>query len=167
LFRGNTPQFLKQNLDCEVFLMKKFTETLVAIKSVAAFVFVAQIMMYVVGMMITGYANAMPFSFIWQALALSLITALLQYLCFDDRVIKKMRYSLRIVLFAVPLFAVLSSFALIGRWFPADRAGAWLLFAIIFLVVLVVITVAFEVYYRVTGKRYTDRLQSFRSSEKE
>lgn len=147
--------------------MKKFTETLIAIKSAASFIFVGQVVLYVVIMMITGYTSAVSFSFIWQALAISLITALLQYICFDDRVIKKMRYSLRIILFAVPLLAVLSSFALIGKWFPVDQGGAWLLFAIIFLVVLVAITAVFEIYHRITGKKYTDRLQSFRSSENE
>ncbi len=147
--------------------MKKFTETLIAIKSAAAFIFVGQVMVYVVVMMISGYANTVPFSFIWQALAISLITALLQYVFFDDRVIKRMRYSLRIVLFAIPLLAFLSAFAFIGRWFPVEKAGAWLLFAVIFLVVLAVTTVVFEIYYRITGKKYTDRLQSFRSSQDE
>lgn len=143
--------------------MKRFAETLIGIKSCAAYVFIAQLMAYVIGLSLTGHATAVPFAFIWQIFALSLITALLQYAYFDESVIRKMRYSIRMALFAASLFATLAVFAVFGRWFPVDRAIPWLLFTLIFFLVLAIVTAACEVHYRITGKRYTNRLEAFRS----
>ncbi len=145
--------------------MKKFVETLMELKSTAAFIFAGQIMVFSIVQMGQGLGE-LPLARVWQSLAIAVITALLQYVCFSDAVIHRMRYALRILLFSVPMLLLLMGFAFAFQWFPTDSAAAWAIFAGIYLFVLGALTTAFEIYFRLTGKRYQQRLETFRSEKK-
>ena len=141
--------------------MKKLFEISVAIKSVAAMVLAGQIFLYVIIGSFFGLTS-IEFSFIWQAIVIAAITAILQYIAFTEDVIKKMRYSLRLLLFALPLYTILAAFAIIFRWFPAN-IYAWLTFTLIFLVIFGAMNAAFEIYTRVTGKKLNECLNAYNS----
>ena len=139
--------------------MKKLFEVSVAIKSVAAMVLAGQLFLFVIIGSFFGLSS-MDFSFIWQAIAIAAITAILQYVAFTEDVIKKMRYPLRLLVFSIPLYAILAAFAVIFRWFPAN-IYAWLTFTLIFLVIFGVMNAAFEIYTRVTGKKLNESLNAY------
>jgi len=139
--------------------MKKLFEVSVAMKSVAAMVLAGQIFLYVIIGSFFGLTS-MEFSFIWQAIAIAAITGILHYVAFTESVIKNMRYSLRLVVFSIPLYAILAAFAIIFRWFPAN-IYAWLAFTLIFLVIFGAMNAAFEIYTKVTGKKLNESLNSY------
>jgi len=139
--------------------MKKLFEVSVAIKSVAAMVLAGQIFLFVIIGSFFGLSS-MDFSFIWQAIAIAAITAIIQYIAFTEDVIKKMRYSLRLVVFSIPLYAILAAFAVIFRWFPAN-IYTWLTFTLIFLVIFGAMNAAFEIYTKVTGKKLNESLNAY------
>ena len=64
--------------------------------------------------------------------------------------------------FAVPFFAVLTAFAVGFEWFPTENAGAWVSFAVVFIVILAAITAGIELYYRLSGRKWDDRLDWYR-----
>ena len=76
-------------------------------------------------------------------------------------IIKRMKYSLRLVIFSFPLFAILAGFAIFFQWFPSN-IGTWLTFTIIFLFVFGVITTVLELYSRITGKKYNEKLNEYK-----
>ena len=139
--------------------MKKLFEVSVAIKSVAAMVLAGQIFLFVIIGSFFGLSS-MDFSFIWQAIAIAAITAIIQYIAFTEDVIKKMRYSLRLVVFSIPLYAILATFVVIFRWFPAN-IYTWLTFTLIFLLIFGAMNAAFEIYTRVTGKKLNECLNAY------
>ena len=139
--------------------MKKLIEVSVAIKSVAGLVFAGIVILYVIVGTFFGQSS-MPFPFMWQAVAIAAITGILHYIAFTEAIIRKMRYSLRLLVFSVPLYITLAIFALIFRWFPSG-AGAWLLFTAVFLVVFGIINAAFEIYSKITGKKYNESLSIY------
>ena len=139
--------------------MKKLLEISVAIKSVAAMVLAGQIILFVIIGSFFGLSG-MEFSFIWQAVAIATITGVLHYVAFTEAVIKKMRYSLRLLVFSIPLYAILAAFAVIFRWFPGN-IYTWLLFTLLFFVIFGAMNVAFEIYTRVTGKKLNECLNAY------
>ena len=77
-----------------------------------------------------------------QAMFYSLAGGVLQIVAFTELVIKRLRYTLRLFVFAVPYLAVLSAIAAGFGWLPAAQPGTWALFFLIFLAVLMVSGVA-------------------------
>ena len=59
---------------------------------------------------------------------------------------------------------VLSAIAAGFGWLPAAQPGAWALFFLIFLAVLLTMTLGFELYYRISGKKYDGLLGQYRAS---
>ena len=93
----------------------------------------------------------------------------LQYVFFSGRMLKKPSYGLRMLCFAALCFGTCLGFGLAFRWFPAENPGAWVSFAVIFLIAFAGISLGFEVYYRVMGRRYSEALGRVRGepSQKE
>lgn len=106
--------------------------------------------------------GAIPISILFQLLLVSLCSSLLQAVCFTDLVFRRLSYALRTVLFLAAFFAVLTAFALVCRWFPAGYPMSWLIFAGGFFLVGGVIMVCFEIYYRISGKKYDGLLGEYR-----
>jgi len=141
--------------------MKKFMEGVMEWKSSVALMFSASVILCIVIMLFYG-ETSIPITAIIFFLVLSMIGTLLQFLAFSDRVIKKMRYTYRMVVFVIPFIALLTASAWFFHWFPEEYAAMWLICSCIFTVVFIGGTVAFEIYYRVMGKKYDGLLGRYR-----
>ena len=108
--------------------------------------------------------GGLPDNYLFSFLLLSLAGGVLQIVAFTELVIKRLRYTLRLFVFAVPYLAVLSAIAAGFGWLPAAQPGAWALFFLIFLAVLLTMTLGFELYYRISGKKYDGLLGQYRAS---
>ena len=102
---------------------------------------------------------------IGKLLSLLLVCALgsaIQYLCFTDDILKKMRYTRRALLFLALFFPLLAGAAWLFRWFPTDQVGAWLVFGGAFAAAFAVFTLGFELFYRAAGRKYDGLLGQYR-----
>ena len=140
--------------------MKKFMENVVEWKTAAALLFSGSVILCAVIMLILGETSISIIT-IASLLVISSVGTFLQFLAFSDRIIKKMRYTFRMIVFAIPFFALLSANAYFLDWFPHE-AGSWLIFTIVFLVVFVVMIVGFEIYFRLMGRKYDGLLGQYR-----
>ena len=105
--------------------------------------------------------NSISIVTIASLLIVSSVGTFLQLLAFSDRIIKKKRYTFRMVVFAIPFFALLAANAYFLGWFPQESTN-WLIFTVIFLVVFAVMAVGFEIYFRCMGRKYDGLLGQYR-----
>lgn len=146
--------------------MKKFFKGLVEWKMSACVLFTAAMFIYLFFCLIYDnreVSTAMLWGLFWVSAAGSLI----QGICFSDWIIKKMRYTWRSLLFILLFLPVLSLAAWKTQWFPADQAGAWVLFIGIFFLIFLVMTVGFDLYFRVTGRKYDGLIGQYRRKKEE
>ena len=144
--------------------MKNFFEIVIALKERAALCYTGAMFFYIFFLLAYGQQTADVATLI-SLMLVSIAAGSLQLIAFSSLVIKKLGYGWRLLVFAVPFFAILTGVAVAFRWFPAQSAGAWVSFILIFLVIFAVITVAFEMYYRLSGKRYDSRLDWYRHNQ--
>lgn len=133
--------------------MKRFLEGVLEWKTYACMMFTGCAVVFGAAAYFLGW-KSIPLSVLTQLLFISVIGSLLQGIMFTEWVIKSMVYPVRLILFAVIFLAVLSIFAWKGEWFPAEEFGSWITFAGIFLFIFAVMTVGYEIYFRITGKKY-------------
>lgn len=145
--------------------MKNFWEGLVEWKTNASLMFTGSIILCA-AISLFVKETAVSITVIASLLVLSAAGTFLQFLAFTDHIIKKMRYTLRMAVFAVSFFALIAANARIFRWFPFDKSR-WLIFTAIFLVVFTGMTIGFEIYYRATGKKYDGLLGQYRRQREE
>lgn len=144
--------------------MKNFFEIVIALKERAALCYTGAMFFYIFFLLAYGQQTADVATLI-SLMLVSIAAGSLQLIAFSSLVIKKLGYGWRLLVFAVPFFAILTGVAVAFDWFPAQSAGAWVSFILIFLVIFAVITVAFEMYYRLSGKRYDSRLDWYRHNQ--
>lgn len=87
--------------------------------------------------------------------------AFLQSLWFTDKLIKHLTYPLRIFGFGVTAFAVLLGCAWLGSWFPMDNPGAWITFTAIYLVILVLCCIGYQIYFKRTVGSFDEALRHY------
>ena len=133
--------------------MKRFLEGVIAWKTYACMMFTGSVMVFWAAAYFLGW-DGIPLGALLQLLLLSVIGSLLQGIMFTEWLIKSMAYPARLLIFAVVFLAVMSVFAWKGKWFPAGEFGSWLVFAGIFLGIFAAMTVGYEIYFRLAGKRY-------------
>lgn len=143
--------------------MKRFIEVTLALKNMAGLCFTGTILIYMVVGWFFGL-RAVTFSLLWQFLAIAIICGVLQFVFFSGNVVKTMRYSLRVLCFGAPLYLCVSVLAMVFRWFPM-RPMSWLVFTGIFLAILVVLAVVFELYFKLVGRQYNQILQDYKGSD--
>lgn len=141
--------------------MKKFFEVVLAVKERAALNYTAAMCFYLFFLWVFKQKGA-SLPMLFSLLLVGVMSGLMQVVAFSDLLIKKLAYGWRMVVFAVPLFAVLTAFAVGFGWFPTERMEAWVTFFIIFLVIFLFITVGIELYFRLSGRKYDDRLDWYR-----
>ena len=141
--------------------MRNFIEIVVEWKAAASMIFSASVILCAVIMLFTGEASV-PVPVLASLLIVSGGGTFLQMFAFTDRIIKKMRYTIRTIVFAVPFLLLLVANAYFFQWFPIDGAMYWLMFTGIFLIIFVGGTVAFEIYFYLMGKRYDGLLGQYR-----
>lgn len=144
--------------------MKNFFEIVIALKERAALCYTDAMFFYIFFLLVYGQQTADVVTLI-SLMLVSIAAGSLQLIAFSSLVIKKLGYGWRLLVFAVPFFAILTGVAVAFHWFPAQSAGAWVSFILIFLVIFAVITIAFEMYYRLSGKRYDSRLDWYRHNQ--
>ena len=134
--------------------LKRFSEVVFSVKINACLSLTAMALIGSLVELIWSISLITPWRIIQYA-ALSFIASLLQYLCFDPHVIKKLSYAVRSLVFLPCLLAVLIGFAAMFRWFPMGELTAWIIFLAIFAAIFLGLLVGFEIMFRVTGRRYT------------
>ena len=140
--------------------MKTFMENVLEWKTYASMVFAGSMILCVFIMIVLG-ESTVPIPVIISILVVSCAGSFLQYLAFTDRIIKNMRYSIRILIFAIPFFTMLAANAYFFNWFILDTIH-WLAFTIVFILVFAVMIFGFEIYYHVMGKKYDGLLGQYR-----
>lgn len=109
--------------------------------------------------------ETVPVSLLFSLMLTSLAAGILQIAAFTEIFIKRMAYSWRMTLFAVLFLAVLTAIAVGFQWFPAEQKGSWLIFLGIFLTIFVITSAGFELYFRITGKKYDGLLGQYHKSK--
>ena len=151
--------------------MKKLFYYTVPVKSFTALIFAGFIILYMItGFLyafITGEAfeYAIPFVFAIQAAALSVIISVLGFFIFGDIIIKKMRNYLRLIIFALillPVFALCFWVFYIIGW-----TNLWFIIGGFMIIGLIIISVLFEIYFKLIGKRYTEMLNFYKTQTKQ
>ncbi|MEE0102508.1 MAG: hypothetical protein U0I48_12325 [Acutalibacteraceae bacterium] len=141
--------------------MKRFLQHVVEWKTAACYMFTGTIILYMLIAAIMGQESASLITLL-GLLIISSVGTLIQYLCFTQNIIKKMRYTGRLFLFLLLFLPVLTACALTLHWFPPQYALGWLIFIGIFLLVFAAMTLGFEIFYRVTGKKYDGLLGQYK-----
>lgn len=144
--------------------MKKWFQRSTEWKMGASFSYSVAVLIYAVVTLLFG-EKSVSVTVLFELLALCLAGSLLQYVAFTDAVIKKMRYSLRMVVFSLPFLALMTLCAVVFDWFPKSEPFAWATFFITFVLVLAVFTAGFEIYYRASGRRYDGLLGEYRAKK--
>jgi magnesium-transporting ATPase (P-type) len=108
------------------------------------------------------FEDTMPFIFILRDLLLAILIAAFWQIFLTDYYIKKMRYYLRIILFVGTLSILLLGFFAIFYVAPVDWAKLWLIIAGLFVLLIAIISIACELYFRKTGKQYTEILEKYK-----
>ncbi len=146
--------------------MKRFFEIVIALKSAVGLCFTGAMFFLLLVAWVLGM-ESLPVSYIVSLLVISIIGGSLQVVAYTDLLIKHMPYTRRILVFIVPFFITLVAIAAAFEWFPLGQAGAWLIFAGIFLAIFVAVSVGFEIYFRIAGKRYDGLLGQYRRTKEE
>jgi hypothetical protein len=119
---------------------------------------------------VAGLAFAGPVEGI--VITLSLLAAcaaltLLQVLWFTEALLTRPSYPARIAGFGITALPVLALCAAAGGWFPVDNLGAWITFAVIYLVTLGAITAGYTLHYRRTVGSFDAALARYREKRGE
>ena len=84
--------------------MKKFFDIVMPVKTAACYIFTATMCVYAVLDLVFGWGG-LPDNYLFSFLLLSLAGGVLQIVAFTELVIKRLRYTLRLFVFAVPYLA--------------------------------------------------------------
>jgi len=104
---------------------------------------------------------------LFSILILSAAGTFIQFLAFTNYIIKKMRYTRRLLLFMLLFLPVLSLCAFCFRWFPISKVESWILFVIIFLAIFIIMTIGFEIYYHIAGQKYDGLLGQYKAKHRD
>lgn len=104
---------------------------------------------------------------LWTLLLVSIAASLIQAVCFSNWIIKKMRYTRRSLLFVLLFLPTLTFAAWKAGWFPMEEAGAWAMFIGMFFLIFIVMTIGFDIYFRITGRKYDGMIGQYRKEKEE
>ena len=149
--------------------MKKMMQFVMPVKSLAAMVFAGLMCAYMAAgslyAVITGtpFKYNIPFAFVLEGLMLSIVIAILWIVLLSDTFIKRMRFSPRLILFAVGLAAALGLCFLVFFARHTDWAKLWLIVIGVFVFAVIALSVLAELYFKATGRRYTELLKDYQT----
>lgn len=146
--------------------MKRFLKGLVEWKTSACMIFTAAMFFYLVFSLVYDNHQAST-ALLWTLFWASAAASLIQAVCYSDWIIKKMRYTLRSLLFVALFLPTLTLLAWKGEWFPMEQSGAWAMFIGMFFLIFVGMTIGFDIYYRITGRKYDGLLGQYRREKEE
>lgn len=146
--------------------MKNLVEWIGGAKAYASLVFTGEVLIYTaIQNMLLGEAS-LPYSMVWQFLALAVIIPLLQMLCFSGAVFKSLSNALRAALFSVKLLCTLSIFATVFGWFNVTEPMSWVFFLIGILGTELIVGLALYAYFRITGRQYAEKLELYKEHQR-
>lgn len=140
--------------------MKGFLTAVMEWKAHVSLVYTASMFLYMVFLWL--FRASPDLLTMFSLFLVSVLASFIQFLAFTEHIIKRLRYSLRLVLFVALFLPALTGCAVLCRWFPTDRPGAWFLFLGIFLGIFLVFTAGFELYYHLTGRKYDGILGQYK-----
>jgi len=146
--------------------MKKLFYWAVPMKSLSAMIFAGLIILYIIAG--TAYAfitnesfeYAIPFIFVIQAAALSIIISVIATIIFSDILIKKKRYFYRLIIFSItllPVFAICFLVFSVIYW-----TNLWLIIGGLTVIGLIIIALLLEYYFKLRGRQYTEILKDYK-----
>ncbi len=144
--------------------MKKIVNAVMEFKTWLCLCFTGSVLIYALCAMLFGNGT-IECGEVFQLLAVSAGITLLQWLCFTGTVFKKLRYSLRMLIFAVPTIGLLSLFAKVFHWLPEDKPEVWITFLLAALIAFAGISIGFEIYFWAAGKKYSGLLGQYRQKQ--
>ena len=137
--------------------MKKFFQVCTSIKELTALCYTAAMCFYMFFLWVFKQEDA-SLSMLFSLLLVCMAAGTMQVAAFSDLLFKKLAYGWRLMVFVVPFGAVLTATAVICGWFPTDQTAAWVMFGVVFVLIFVAITGGIELYYRLSGRKWNDRL---------
>lgn len=99
---------------------------------------------------------------VYEMLLICVAATVLQYVFFSGKVVKRLSYLWRMVLFAAVLLPIVAACAMAFQWLPAGRAEYWLVFLGAFLGGYLVIALIFEAGFRLRRRIYDDALGRYK-----
>ena len=151
--------------------MKKIMDFVMPIKLIAGGILFGLIGFYmVVGtlyarIMGVGFEYSIPFAFIIQGAALSIIIAVLWEIFFGEVLIKKWRFFKRALVFNFLLTLLIVICFLTSFVLPSDWAYLWLIGTGILAFGIAIMSLLNEIYYRKTGKQYNEILRVYKEKQ--
>ena len=146
--------------------MKQFLKAVVRWKTSVCMTFTAAMFLYLFFSLVFGN-HQVSTALLWTLFWASAAAALIQAVCFSDWIIKKLRYTLRSLLFVALFLPTLTLLAWKGEWFPMEQAGAWAMFIGMFFLIFIVMTIGFDIYFRITGRKYDGMIGQYRREKEE
>ena len=131
--------------------MKRFFKGVMALKTAVCALYTGAMVIYLFFCLVFDNQEV-SVSMLWTLLLACVLGALLQAVCFSDWIIRKMRYTLR----------SLSLLAWKADWFPVEQTGSWVTFIGSFFATFFVMTLGFDIYFRITGRKYDGLLGQYR-----
>lgn len=141
--------------------LKKAFQIIFSAKLNACLIFTGIMLLHLVLQFFLG-APAIALTRVWQYLFAALLLSAIQAVAFHPLVFPRLRYRARSLIFLPPALTVLLLFAYFGGWFPVEYFSAWVIFAGIFAVIYVVVSIAFGLYCRITGESYNQALDRYK-----
>ncbi|MBD5118085.1 MAG: hypothetical protein HDT37_03085 [Clostridiales bacterium] len=143
--------------------MKKFFQVAAAIKECTALCYTAAMCFYMFFLWVFKQETA-DLPTLFSLLIVAIAAGTMQVAAFSNLLFKKLAYGWRLVLFFVVFGGILTAFAVGFGWFPTDSVGAWVSFGAAFIVIFAAITAGIELYYRLSGRKWDDKLDWYRKS---
>ena len=100
----------------------------------------------------------------WSILAACVAVPALQLVFFTPAVIRRMAYPVRLALFGVCLYVTLCALAVFFGWLPASNPGVWVTFTVVYLAILTVLTLVFNVKLSRETRELNEALAEYRKS---
>lgn len=146
--------------------MKQFLKGVMEWKASTCFLYTGAMFIYM--FFCTVFHNdEIPLSMLWTLFAVSVAATLIQGICFSTWIFKKMRYTRRSLLFVALFLPLLSFTAWKAEWFPTAELGAWAMFLGMFFLIFIVMTIGFDIYFRITGRKYDGMIGQYRKQKEE
>jgi hypothetical protein len=149
--------------------MQKLMNFVMPLKMFASAIFTGIIILYMVSgvayAFFTGEAFefAVPFVFVLQGLLLAALISFMWGVIISDTIIKKWRYFPRFILFSFSVMALLGVCYLTFLAIPTEWSWFWLITNGIVGLGMIKLSVLSEIYFKRTGRRYTEALRNFQS----
>lgn len=146
--------------------MKQFLKNVMEWKASTCYLYTGAMAIYLFFSTVFHH-DEISLTMLWTLFAVSVAATLIQGICFSDWIFKKLRYTWRSLLFVALFLPLLSFAAWKGEWFPVEQTGSWVMFLGIFFLIFIAMTIGFDVYFRITGRKYDGMLGQYRRQKEE